>query len=290
MTKHAFLVGVSDDKGYGFAIAKSLIDAGVSVSLGVWPPHYARFIQCLERGDFCLERSCFGEIYPLDVLYDTESDVPLEVRRHKRYSLYPRFSIEEVCSLVKDNLQGEKLSYLVHCVGASPNVNADLLHTSRDEYLQAVSSSSYSFVSLARFFSALMGPGGAFLNLSFMASQCVVPGYGGGMSSAKSALECDTRVLAYELGKRGIRVNSITAGPLRSRSAKAIHQFDSMASFARSASPLQRDCVASDVGDVASFLLSERARAITGAVIPVDNGLSIMGIRVSDSALLPEHQ
>lgn len=96
-------------------------------------------------------------------------------------------------------------------------------------YLAALSASSFSMVSMVQRFAPLMNPGGAVLSLTYLAADKVVPGYGGGMSSAKAALESDTRVLAYEAGRKyRIRVNSISAGPLGSRAAKAIGFIDDM--------------------------------------------------------------
>merc|ERR1719498_2292783 len=98
-----------------------------------------------------------------------------------------------------------------------------LLETSREGYLAASSASAYSLVSMISRFGKIMNPGGAVVSLTYIASTAVIPGYGGGMSSAKAQLESDTRVLAYEAGRRfGIRANTISAGPLRSRASRAI--------------------------------------------------------------------
>src|SRR5205807_9930106 len=112
---------------------------------------------------------------------------------------------------------------LVHSLANGPEVKKSLLDTSRKGYLAALSSSSYSFISLLSHIGQIMNPGGSALSLTYIASEVVIPGYGGGMSSAKAALESDTRTLAFEAGKRfGIRVNTISAGPFGSRAAKAI--------------------------------------------------------------------
>ena len=118
-----------------------------------------------------------------------------------------------------------------------------------------------------------------------MAGERVVPGYGGGMSSAKAALESDTRTLAYEAGRRwGVRVNAISAGPWASRAATAIGFIDTMIKYTTANSPLPRPMAAADVGNAAAFLLSPLAAAITGSVVYVDNGYHAMGMAVADPA------
>jgi enoyl-[acyl-carrier protein] reductase I len=129
-----------------------------------------------------------------------------------------------------------------------------------------------------------MRPGGAFLSLTYMAGERVIPGYGGGMSSAKAALEADTRTLAFEAGRRwGVRVNAISAGPWASRAASAIGFIDTMIRYTSSNSPLPRPIDATDVGGTAAFLCSPLAQAITGSVVYVDNGFHAMGMAVLDS-------
>jgi enoyl-[acyl-carrier protein] reductase I len=129
-----------------------------------------------------------------------------------------------------------------------------------------------------------MGQGGAFLSLSYLAGERVIPGYGGGMSSAKAALEADTRTLAFEAGRRwGVRVNAISAGPWASRAASAIGFIDTMIKYTASNSPLPRPIDSADVGSTAAFLCSPLARAITGSVVYVDNGYHAMGMAVVDN-------
>ncbi len=123
----------------------------------------------------------------------------------------------------------------------------------------------------------LLRPGGAFLTLTYIASQRGVPGYGGGMSSAKAALEADTRVLAYEAGRRfAARVNCISAGPWASRAASAIGLIQDMVEHARLRAPLPEALQADEVGAAAAFLLSPLASGITGTTLYVDKGLHAM--------------
>jgi enoyl-[acyl-carrier protein] reductase I len=147
-------------------------------------------------------------------------------------------------------------------------------------------------VSLVQRFGPLMRPQGAFLSLSYLASERVIPGYGGGMSSAKAALESDTRVLAWEAGRKwGHRVNCVSAGPFASRAASAIGAgkdaadeggkrvpfIDQMIEYARVNSPLAEPVTAAEVAATAAFLCSPLASGITGCVVHVDKGYHAMG-------------
>ena len=142
--------------------------------------------------------------------------------------------------------------------------------------------SAYSNVSLVRHLAPLLRPGGAFLSLTYMAGERVIPGYGGGMSSAKAALEADTRTLAFEAGRRwGVRVNAISAGPWASRAASAIGFIDTMIKYAAANSPLPAaHRRAPRWAHTAAFLCSPLARRITGSVVYVDNGFHAMGMAV----------
>ena len=155
------------------------------------------------------------------------------------------------------------------------------MDTSRAGYLAAVGVSAYSNVTLVRHLAPLMRPDGAFLSLTYMAGERVIPGYGGGMSSAKAALEADTRTLAFEAGRRwGVRVNAISAGPWASRAAIGDRLHRHHDQVHRANSPLPRPIDAAEVGHAAAFLCSPLASAITGSVVYVDNGYHAMGMAV----------
>ena len=290
--KRAFVAGVSDDGGFGFAISKALAEAGATICLGSWPPALGIFTKLMERGkmDESMNLSDgrkleFEKIYPLDAAYDTLGDAPAEVRENKRYKEVGDFSIEGVKGLIERDFGATSLDIVVHSLANAPEVKKPLLDTSRAGYLSAVSVSAYSMVSLVRALGPLMRPGGSFLSLTYMAGERVIPGYGGGMSSAKAALEADTRTLAYEAGRRhGVRVNTISAGPWASRAASAIGFIDMMINYTKANSPLPRSIDASDVGNTAAFLASPLAAAITGTTVYVDNGYHAMGMAVTPPA------
>ncbi len=291
--KNAFVAGVSDDQGYGWAIARALAAAGARVSVGTWPPTMGIFTKLMERGR--LDRSLPGggeweiqRVYPLDAVYDTDDDVPAEVREEKRYKPFDRYSIQGVADALAEDLGGEKLHVLVHSLANGPEVQKPLVETSRPGYLAALSASAYSMVSMVQRLGPLMAEGGGVVSLSYLAAERVIPGYGGGMSSAKAALEADTRTLAFEAGRKyGIRVNAISAGPLASRAAKAIGTIDRMVDYYKENAALTACNSADDVGHAAAFLCSPLAAAITGETLHVDMGYHAMGM-TADTELLTQ--
>ncbi len=288
--KRAFIAGIGDDQGYGWAIAKELAEAGCEIIIGTWTPILKIFTTSLENGKFDGSRKLrrggmleFAKVYPLDATFDRPEDVPEEIKNNKRYMAAEGYTISEVAGALKRDFGS--IDFLVHSLANGPEVKKPLLETSRNGYLAAISSSAYSFISLLAHFGPIMNSGGASLSLTYIASERAVPGYGGGMSSAKSALESDTRMLAFEAGRKwGIRVNTISAGALPSRAARAIGFIDKMIAYSAANAPLQREMAAADVGGAATFLLSPLARAVTGVTLYVDNGMHAMGVAVDSPA------
>lgn len=289
--KTAFVAGIGDDHGFGWAIAKALHEAGAQVIAGTWTPMYKIFTTAFESGKFDESRRHtdgsmleFAAIYPMDASFDTPDQVPEEIRQNKRYKDMSGYTLKEVSEAIQRDFSA--IDIVIHSLANAPEVQKPLLETSRNGYLQAMSSSTYSFIALLRCCLPIMNEGGSALNLTYEASTKVVPGYGGGMSSAKAALESDTRVLAYEAGiQKSIRVNSISAGAYASRAAKAIGFIDKMISYSKSNSPLKRSVTAEEISNTALFLCSSMASGITGEVVHVDCGVNIMGI-APDSASL----
>jgi enoyl-[acyl-carrier protein] reductase I len=287
--KRAFVAGIADDAGFGFAIAKKLAEAGASVCAGTWPPAYGIFTKLLERGKIKDSLNLgdgrqleFERIYALDAEYDTLEAVPLEVRENRRYKQHADFTIQGVADRLVADFGERPLDIIVHSLANGPEVRNPLLETSRAGYLAAVSASSYSFVSMVQRLSPLLRPGGSFQALTYVAAERAVPGYGGGMSSAKAALESDVRVLAYEAGRRfRVRVNCISAGPWASRAASAIGFIGAMIEYAASNAPLPEPIQADEVGAAAAFLASPLASGITGTLLYVDKGMHAMGVAVS---------
>ncbi len=291
--RRALVAGVADDAGYGFAIAKALAEAGASVCVGTWPPALNIFMMLLERGKIDKARELadgrtleFERIYPLDALYDTLEDAPDDIKNTRQYKDVGDFSIDGLASRMVAEFGEKPLDILVHSLANAPEVKNPLLETSRKGYLAALSASSFSLTAMIKRMGPLMRPGGAVLSLSYLAGERVIPGYGGGMSSSKAALESDTRVLAFEAGRRyGLRVNAISAGPLASRAARAIGAIADMVTIVAENSPIPEPVTAMEVGLVTTFLCSPLASGITGTVIYVDKGYHTMGIGASFATL-----
>jgi len=286
--KRAFVAGVADDGGFGFAIAKALAEAGATICLGTWPPALGIFTTMLERGKFDASltmadgsKLTFEKVYPFDADFDRYEDMPQDLRNNRRYRDHGDVSIGGVAARIREELGEQPFDIVIHSLANGPEVKNPLLETSRKGYLAAVGVSAYSFTSMLQTFGPMVRPGGSFLALTYMASERVVPGYGGGMSSAKAALESDTRLLAYEAGRKwGHRVNVISAGAFASRAATAIGFIHDMIDYAKRNAPLAGELSGHDVGHAAAFLSSPMAAAITGTTLYVDFGLHSMGMAV----------
>jgi len=191
--KRALVAGVADDAGFGFAIAKALAEAGASVSVGTWPPALNIFMNLLERGKMDESRKLsngklleFEKIYPLDAAFDTLADAPEDIRSSKRYKDTGDFSVDGMVRQIETDFGSDSLDIVVHSLANGPEVKKSLLETSRSGYLTALSVSAYSLISIVARLGPLMRKGGSFVSLTYMASERVIPGYGGGMSSARA--------------------------------------------------------------------------------------------------------
>jgi enoyl-[acyl-carrier protein] reductase I len=289
--RRALVAGVADDVGFGFAIAKSLADAGASVCLACWPPALGIFETLLRRGKLDAARQLsdgselkFERIYPLDAAYDSMDDVPPDIRENRRYSGRGDFTIAGLAQRMREEFAAPQLDVLVHCLANGPEVHKPLIETSRQGYLAALSVSSYSLVSMVRHFAPLMPRGGSVLSLTYLASERVIPGYGGGMSSAKAAMEADTRYLAFQAGRKyGLRINTISAGPVATRAASVTGVINEIVDYYAANAPMPERLTTGEVAAVAAFLSSPLASAVTGTTLYVDKGFHAMGKALGDS-------
>lgn len=177
-------------------------------------------------------------------------------------------------------LAGTKVDVVVHSIAFAnrEDLSRPFLETSRDGYLLAQEVSSYSLVSVSRTLAPLISGGGAILTLSYLGSQRVIPNYNV-MGVAKAALEACVRYLASDLGPKAIRVNAISAGPIKTASARGIKDFSKVLDGVAAASPLKRNTDPAEVADTAVFLGSDLGRGVTGNVIYVDAGFQVMGLQ-----------
>src|SRR5258707_9526290 len=171
-----------------------------------------------------------------------------------------------------------RLDFLIHSIAYAPReaLSGEFVDTSREAFLTALEISTYSLPQLARAATPLMTEGGSIVNMSYYGAEKVVAGYNV-MGVAKAALEASTRYLANDLGPRNIRINAISAGPIQTLSARGVSDFGTMLKHHAERAPLRRNVEAREVGNAAAFLCSPLSSGITGEVIHVDCGYSIMG-------------
>jgi enoyl-[acyl-carrier protein] reductase I len=186
----------------------------------------------------------------------------------------------EIASLM---MQVEKefgrLDFLVHSLAFAPReeLTGQFVNTTRQGFATALDVSAYSLVAVARAAMPLMTEGGSIVTLSYLGAERVVPHYNV-MGVAKAALECTVRYLAYDLGPKNIRVNAISAGPIKTLAARGVSGITKMVDLHKEFAPLRRATEQGEVGDTALFLVSSLGRGITGEVIYVDGGFNILGM------------
>lgn len=281
--KTALVTGVADNVGFAWHIAKALAECGAEVILSSHPRVLSIVDRFLSKDKYADSRLLADGrefspkmVIPCDVGVDSMDDVSDEQKQDKGYNLGD-ISINGLAHTLKSS--GIIIDTLIHSVAFSPEISRLHLDVSRKGYLTALSISSYSLVALSRALLPLMTRANASLiALSYLAGERAVPFYGGGMASAKAALECDARMLSWQLGEHGHRINIISAGPYASRAAKSIGDVEMMVEKTKEKSPLRRAITPQDVANTALFLASDLSTAITGEVIHVDAGFHAMAL------------
>lgn len=173
---------------------------------------------------------------------------------------------------------GVQLDFIVHCVAFAPReeLTGDFIKTSRSGFFKAMDVSAYSLIAVTRAALPILRDDASIITLTYLGGERVVPHYNV-MGLAKAALECTVRYLANDLGPKGIRVNAISAGPIRTLAARGVSGITKMVEHHREIAPLRHATEQAEVGDTGVFLLSSLSRGITGEVIYVDGGYHILG-------------
>ena len=253
--KKGLVLGLANDRSIAYAIAKSAHDHGAQLGISNLPGEKMqnRAAKAMKSGGFD-----DGKLYELDVADDASLDAMFE----------------------KVTADFGKIDFIVHSLAFA---NKDylaigkFLETPREVFKQACDISAYSLIELARRAAPIMNDGGSIIAMTYLGSDRAVPGYNV-MGVAKAALESTSRYLAYELGERQIRVNTISAGPVRTLSAMAVGGIDEMFDHTTKKAPLKRNIEADEVGKTAVYLLSDLSSGVTGENIYVDSGFNIVGL------------
>ena len=244
------VMGVANRRSIAWGIARSLHEAGARLIFT-----YAG--ERLEKGVRDLAESLEGDslVIPCDVTNDAD--------------------IEKSFATIKE--QVGVVHGIAHCIAFAnkEELEGDYMNTTREGFLLAHNISSYSLTAVAKASKDLMTEGGSIVTLTYLGGERVVTNYNV-MGVAKASLDASVKYLASDLGKQGIRVNSISAGPIRTLSAKGISDFNSILKEIEEVAPLRRTTTPEEVGDTATFLFSDMARGITGENIHVDSGFHII--------------
>ena len=251
--KKAVIFGVANNKSIAYGIAKAFRDNGAEIALS-WPGEALR-----KRVDPLAEELGAAFTFPCDVTKDAE--------------------IQGAADIVK--AKWGNVDILVHAVAFAnrEDLQGRFIDTSREGFALALDISAYSLPALCRAFEPILNDNGSVMTLSYYGGQKVITNYNI-MGVAKAALEASTRYLAYDLGPRGIRVNAISAGPIKTLAASGISGFNKILNHIEHHSPLKRNVTIEDVGNTALFLASSLSGGITGEVLFVDSGYNTSGTQL----------
>ena len=254
--KRGLVMGVANERSIAWGIAKTAAEHGAELAFTY-------------QGEALLKR-----LEPLAQSVGSDTIMQCDVTEDR--------SIEEAFALIKK--KWGKLDFLVHAIAYSDKeeLKGEYVNTTRDNFLRTLDISCYSFTSVAKHAADLMENGGSLLTLSYYGSERVMPHYNV-MGVAKAALEASVRYLAVDLGARGIRVNGLSAGPMKTLAASGIGDFRYILKWNQYNSPLKRNVTLDDVGGAAMYLLSDLASGVSGEIHHVDCGYNIVGMKAVDA-------
>lgn len=252
--KNALVTGIANNRSIAWGIAQQLHAAGANLGVTYLPDDKGRFEKKVAELVEPLQPSVF---VPCNVQNDEQVDAAFETIREK----------------------WGRLDILIHCLAFAnkDDLSGDFSAVSREGFMTALDVSAYSLVQLSRAAKPLMTEGGAIVTLTYLGGVKVVPNYNV-MGIAKAALEMNVRYLASEMGAQNIRVNGISAGPIRTLASSAVGGILDMIHHVEAIAPLRRTVTQTEVGNAATFLCSDLASGITGQILYVDAGYEIMGM------------
>lgn len=254
--KRGLVMGVANERSIAWGIAKTAAEHGAELAFTY-------------QGEALLKR-----LEPLAKSVGSDTIMQCDVTEDR--------SIEEAFALVRK--KWGKLDFLVHAIAYSDKeeLKGEYVNTTRDNFIRTLDISCYSFTSVAKHAADLMENGGSLLTLSYYGSERVMPHYNV-MGVAKAALEASVRYLAVDLGAQGIRVNGLSAGPMKTLAASGIGDFRYILKWNQYNSPLKRNVTLDDVGGAAMYLLSDLASGVSGEIHHVDCGYNIVGMKAVDA-------
>lgn len=252
--KNALVTGIANNRSIAWGIAQQLHKAGANLGITYLPDEKGRFEKKVKELVDPLEPSIF---LPCNVQDDAQ--------------------ITETFQAISQ--QWDKLDILIHCLAFAnkDDLTGEFSKTSRQGFSQALEISTYSLTQLAGAAKPLMTQGGSIVTLTYLGGVKVIPNYNV-MGIAKAGLEMSVRYLASELGPNNIRVNAISAGPIRTLASSAVGGILDMIHHVEEVAPLRRTVTQLEVGNAAAFLCSDLASGITGQILYVDAGYEIMGM------------
>jgi len=254
--KRGLIMGVANDRSIAWGIARAIAAQGGKLA-------FTYQGEALEK-----------RVRPLAESVGSRLVLPCEVTDDA--------SVDAAFAAIQESWGG--MDFLVHAIGFADKqyLRGRYLDTPREAFLQALDISAYSFVSVSQRAVPLMRPGGSLLTMSYLGAERVTPHYNV-MGVAKAALEASVRYLATDLGGVGIRVNAISAGPIKTLAASGIGDFRYILKWNQYNAPLKRNVTIEDVGNSALYLLSDLASGVTGEVHHVDCGYHVVGMKAEDA-------
>jgi len=252
--KNALVTGIANNRSIAWGIAQQLHKAGATMGMTYLPDEKGKLEKKVAELVEPLEPKLF---LPCDVQDQAQIDAAFETIRE----------------------QWGKLDILIHCLAFAnrDDLGGDFSNVSRDGFNLALDVSAYSLIQLSRAAKPLMSEGGAIVTLTYVGGARVVPNYNV-MGIAKAALEMNVKYLAAEMGPQNIRVNAISAGPIRTLASSAVGGILDMIHHVEAIAPLRRTVTQTEVGNAAAFLCSDLSSGVTGQVLYVDAGYEIMGM------------